>query len=129
MSFHFPPEIKDEIFKLAIISHPYLPRDVHLALISKQVQSYIEQMLYKTLMIEGKDWGATGQHFDKVKMVKESKFMLALQSKPALFFQRSVKNLLIFDSVTEKCILDMLSICTVIEHLGAYFQFATNPDL
>ncbi|KAF9003913.1 hypothetical protein BDQ17DRAFT_1408881 [Cyathus striatus] len=129
MSFHFPPEIEDEIFKLAVISRPYLPADIHLALISKRVRSYIEPILYKTLMIEGKGWGATGRHFDEVKMVKESKFTLALQSKPASFFQRSVKNLLIVNSVTENFLLDILSICTAVEHLGAYFQFATNPDL
>ncbi|KAF9003905.1 hypothetical protein BDQ17DRAFT_1424875 [Cyathus striatus] len=81
-------------------------------------------------MLEGDSWGDIGQDIDGENlMVNESKFALALQSKPASFFQRSVKNLLILDTVTGIFLLDILSVCTEVEHLGAYFSFSTNPDL
>ncbi|KAF8991612.1 hypothetical protein BDQ17DRAFT_1370515 [Cyathus striatus] len=109
MSFYFPPEIEDDIFRWVVLTAPLCPADVHLATVSKNGEILlIEPIFYETLkfrLIEG--------------IIKENSFEFALQSKSPQFFHDSVKNILFID-VSLGFSLRLLKVCTGIRDLGIW---------
>ncbi|KAF8987967.1 hypothetical protein BDQ17DRAFT_1435295 [Cyathus striatus] len=126
MSFFFPPEIEDEIFRWVIFMHPYERTDAHLPEVCKRVKRSVEPLLYKTLKICGNYVHYTfkrGFH-----MIDEDNFAVALQSKPKSFFEMNVMHLMITDSVSEPVVSHLLSLCTGVQHL-AYWSNYNNASV
>ncbi|KAJ6598161.1 hypothetical protein DFH09DRAFT_1271973, partial [Mycena vulgaris] len=92
----FPPEIEREIFEVAARLYPKMAPV--LLRVAHRVLVWIELILYETLI-------SAGRH---------SSFQLALQSKPASFFTKNVRNML----VTTDRDADLLPICSSVIDLA-----------
>ncbi|KAF8986199.1 hypothetical protein BDQ17DRAFT_1415239 [Cyathus striatus] len=114
MSFFFPPEIEDEIFQCVIRMSPAYKTGAHLCTVSKRVRSCVEPILYQTLKF---DRDSDYSYYQHDHLIHEDKFKIALKSKPKSFFRSNVKNVLFISSVSMEFVIDMLSICTGIQHL------------
>ncbi|KAF9008259.1 hypothetical protein BDQ17DRAFT_1422331 [Cyathus striatus] len=113
MSFYFPPEVEIKIFQLVFETRPYVPTDIHLATVCKYAQARsIEPILYKTLQ-----FGFMGRHSAPEQ---EEKFTFTLTSKPRSFFKQHVKNIFFILNVSDEFIMDVLSACSGVRHLGVW---------
>ncbi|KAF8986208.1 hypothetical protein BDQ17DRAFT_1548499 [Cyathus striatus] len=126
MSFCFPPEIEDEVFRWAVHIHPYHSTAAILALVSKRVHIWVEPMLYETLMFRGGPKLETNMLYlmrGHEELIHEEGFAETVKSKPPSFFRKSVKNLLITHSVSKEFVLEILSICSGVQHLGVWYNY------
>ncbi|KAF8993968.1 hypothetical protein BDQ17DRAFT_1431353 [Cyathus striatus] len=122
MSFHFPPELEEEIFILVVLRPPFYPTDVQLASVCKRVQKRIEPIFYETLKFRGNSTYIDHSPLERERTVTESAFEVALESKPPEFFRNSVKNVLFLQDVSEWFAFDLLSVCTGIQNLAICFD-------
>ncbi|KAF8987924.1 hypothetical protein BDQ17DRAFT_1483206 [Cyathus striatus] len=86
----------------------------HLCTVSKRVRSCIEPILYQTLKI---DRDSDYSYYKRDHLIHEDKFKIALKSKPKSLFRSNMKNVLFIASVSMEFVIDVLSICTGIQHL------------
>ncbi|KAF8980845.1 hypothetical protein BDQ17DRAFT_1380337, partial [Cyathus striatus] len=112
MSFLFPPEIEDEIFRHVVTTR-----------VSKRVQLCVEPVLYRTIKLYG-DRAKYGYNIHEIyRLIHEDKFKIALKFKPKSFFQENVKNVLFIASVSKEFATSLLSICTGIQHLFVWLEW------
>ncbi|KAE9407556.1 hypothetical protein BT96DRAFT_106505 [Gymnopus androsaceus JB14] len=115
-----PTEIENYIFLWTArlwIQLKYLKGISGLTIVSKRVQSIVEPVLYETVVHQNNE---EGQCSREPVAAYISPFRVALDSRPAAFFHRQVKDLYICGATCEKFALHMMETCTGVENL--FFQ-------
>ncbi|KAJ7461191.1 hypothetical protein FB451DRAFT_1563001, partial [Mycena latifolia] len=108
----FPPELERQIFEICALSRIVaIPR---LMLVAWRVKQWVEPLFYRTLTIASEGdlhWATKGFPVFPIKMV-----LSAIKTRPATFFQDSVRNLLLYDD-SAGALAAILSVCTGVENL------------
>jgi hypothetical protein len=107
-----PSELERIIFEIAAFS--YKATALQLVLIARRVQTWIEPIIYQTVML-GLDSSTAG--------LTEDLFMRTLNSRPSDFFATHVKTLLFASSFNVEIAVDVLLKCTGVVCIG----FWINP--
>ncbi|KAG5636032.1 hypothetical protein H0H81_009332 [Sphagnurus paluster] len=109
-TFHFMPEIEDEIFEHAAFMYPtYAPA---LSVVSRRVQTRVEYIIYETIELRS----MVLSFLEGMSFIE--RFEPTLNARPAEFFAKRVRNLFIEQSVPPRFIPLILSKCTGIQNLS-----------
>ncbi|KAJ7434894.1 hypothetical protein B0H11DRAFT_2193889 [Mycena galericulata] len=104
-------DLEREIFILCAVSEPHsIPTLMRLA---SRVKAWVEPLLWRTVTVDPR------QKIDGYPVFTWEVLMLAIKTKPAVFFHRSVRNLAlnVIEPANEN-IAAVLSVCTGVENLS-----------
>ncbi|KAJ7112772.1 hypothetical protein C8R43DRAFT_1040472 [Mycena crocata] len=134
-----PVELEREIFELAAKAD--VRTALRLAIVARRVQVWVEPIIYSRVVVAHApaaslqlsyahdiQWerSARGRRSKKAPQIPVLRFIRTIPFRPASFFARHVKQLLL-GNLTEPELVTVLSTCTGIAELGWWSSTATAP--
>ncbi|RDB24252.1 hypothetical protein Hypma_008624 [Hypsizygus marmoreus] len=123
-----PVDLKREILETIAYVYPHVaPR---LTLVSRDVQRWIEQIIYREIfLMNNHHLGFFHSHDDGANsLTLLQKFTRTMETRPASFFADHVKTLHFDGPFVVATILSILKVCTGVTNLGCYARIEVPED-